>query len=96
MKTKYSDPKFGLKASHRYVALPIPFEHLAVKELLKSQYQTYKLRNVPKDDNSPTYELAVPYFSTGTPEEFLIFCENVKRVCHGQNVSDGVSKFLVA
>ena len=96
MKTKYSDPKFGLNASHQYVAPPIPFEHPTVKELSKSQYQTYKLRNVPKDDNSPTYELAVPYFSTGTPEEFLIFHENVERVCHGQNVSDRVGKFLMA
>ena len=96
MKTKYSDPKNAFNASRRYVTPPIPFQRPAAKELSKDQYQVYKLRNVPKEKTSPTYELAVPYFSSGTPEEFLMFRENVERVCKGQNVTDGPGKFLIA
>ena len=96
MKTKYSDPKNAFNASRWYVTPPIPFQCPAAKELSKDQYQVYKLRNVPKEKTSPTYELAVPYFSSGMPEEFLMFRENVERVCKGQNVMDRVGKFLIA
>eukprot|EP00957_Ditylum_brightwellii_P187354 14269520-Ditylum_brightwellii.AAC.1 len=49
---------------------PIPFY---VKDdsrkLSPSDYQTYKLRTDPKDEKSAVYNLVVPYYKVGTPEE---------------------------
>ena len=78
------------------ISPPIPLERPEHKEPEKGEYQNYKLRNVPGDAASPTYELAVPYFSSGTPEEWLRFRQNVKRVCNGQNITTGAGKFAVA
>jgi hypothetical protein len=50
---------------------PIPLEHAERKPLEKGEYLSYKLRNVPGDDSSPVYELAVPFFDTGTCEDWL-------------------------
>jgi hypothetical protein len=53
--------------------VPIPMERPEQKPLRQGEYLTYKLRNVPNDPNSPTYELSVPYFKSGMPEEFILF-----------------------
>jgi hypothetical protein len=66
------------------------------RSLVKGEYLAYKLRNDPADDSSPTYELTVPYFSTGTCEEWLKFRANVEKVLLGQHVTTGPAKFLVA
>eukprot|EP00957_Ditylum_brightwellii_P071516 5437260-Ditylum_brightwellii.AAC.1 len=51
---------------------PIPFY---VKDDLKKlsllDYQTYKLRTNPKDENSAMYNLVVKYYEVGTLEEWL-------------------------
>ena len=75
---------------------PIGLARPEVKTLEKGAYQTYKLRNVPTEANSPTYELTVPYFSTGSCEEWLKFRKNFSKVCKGQNVTTGPGKFAVA
>jgi hypothetical protein len=46
--------------------------------------------------DSPTYELDVPYFSSGSCEEWLLFRKNVDKVLTGQNVTTGPGKFNVA
>jgi hypothetical protein len=66
------------------------------KPLRQGEYLTYKLRNVPNDPNSPTYELSVPLFKSGSPEEFILFRRNLNKVLTGQNVNDGPGKFVVA
>ena len=70
---------------------PIPLERVENPPLEKGEYLTYKLRNNPTDDSSPLYELSVPFFGTGTPEQWLKFMENLSRVCAGQNVTMGAS-----
>eukprot|EP00957_Ditylum_brightwellii_P055088 4175287-Ditylum_brightwellii.AAC.1 len=49
---------------------PIPFY---IKDTLKKlsplDYQTYKLRTNPKDEKSAAYNLPVPYYKVGSPEE---------------------------
>ena len=75
---------------------PIPLERVENPPLEKGEYLTYKLRNNPTDDSSPLYELSVPFFGTGTPEQWLKFMENLSRVCAGQNVTNGPGKFAVA
>eukprot|EP00957_Ditylum_brightwellii_P079275 6028556-Ditylum_brightwellii.AAC.1 len=43
------------------------------KTLKRSQYHTYRLRTTPSDTDSPTYELAIPFFEEGTPKEWIKF-----------------------
>ena len=64
---------------------PIPLERAESRSLTKGEYLAYKLRNDPADDSSPTYELTVPYFSTGTCEEWIKFRANVDKVLQGQH-----------
>jgi len=81
--------------TRRKVIPPISLERPVRKELHKGDYQTYKLRNVPTNENSPVYELSVPYFRTGTCEEWLIFRKNLEKVIVGQNVTNGLSGRLI-
>ena len=74
-------------ASEKYTA-PISYERFSYGDLDKSQYETYTLRNVPTDANSPTYRLAVPYFSNGGGEEYILFKRNVEKVWKGQNIQE--------
>ena len=82
--------------TRRRIIAPIGLDRPKAKDLQKGEYHSYKLRNVPTDDKSPTYELSIPYFSTGTPEEWLKFRKNLKKVLTGQNVTSGPGCYLVA
>ena len=79
-------------AKHRYSA-PIELERSEKKELRKGEYIALKLRTVPTDDNSQTYELSIPYFSTGTPEEWLKFQRDFNRVVVGQGLTTGPTRY---
>eukprot|EP00957_Ditylum_brightwellii_P108982 8313235-Ditylum_brightwellii.AAC.1 len=49
---------------------PIPFYVKdSLKKLSPSDYQTIKLRTNPKDEKSAVYNLPVPHYEVGTPEE---------------------------
>jgi hypothetical protein len=62
-------------------------------ELQKNEYQTFKLRQNPGDADSPTYELTVPLFQTGTPEEYLTFIRDVRHVIEKQNITTGPGRY---
>ena len=87
---------FSLASSKSRTSPPIPLERDPPRALVKGEYLAYRLRNDPTDESSPTYELAVPYFNTGTCEEWLKFRANVNKVLLGQHVTTGPAKFLVA
>ena len=74
----------------------IPFDRPPIKALERGQYHTYKLRTTPADASSPVYELAVPFFDSGTPEEWIKFRRGLKAVLKGQNVTTGPPSFAVA
>ena len=75
---------------------PIPLARPEVKRTVPGGSHKYKLRTSPTDGNSPTYELTVPYFSTGTCEEWLIFRKNLNKVIKGLNLTNGSGKFELA
>ena len=56
------------------------------KAYAKGQYTTIKCKTNQADANSPTREIQIPYFKTGTPEELLDFWAKVKEVIMGQNM----------
>ena len=54
-----------------------------------------KLRLVPTVDKNPMYDLVVPYFKNGTPEEWLKFQLNLNQVFVGQNLTTAVPKYAM-
>ena len=66
------------------------------KELEKDDYMIFKLKTDPSSKNSTEYSLNVPYFRDGSPEEWLKFVLNLKRLFEGQNITTGPLKFSMA
>ena len=66
-----------------------------VKELKKHESLTMKLRSDPADNNSQTYDLTIPFFRTGKPEEWLLFLKLLKQVLVGQNITAGPPKYAM-
>ena len=75
---------------------PITLNRPKPVEMKKGQYVTVKLRTVPNDDNSQTYDLNVPIFRTGTPETFLEFQRDLTKAIVGQNITTGPGKYAMA
>ena len=89
-KTNNNDRKSG------FLPPPIPLERPTNKVLQKDEYLVMKLRSVPNKSNSPVYELNVPYFKDGTPEEWMKFLINFKKIIIGQDLSTGPTQFAMA
>lgn len=52
-----------------------------------------KCKTTPDVEGSATYDLPIPYFKTGTAEEFLRWKRNVHRALTGQNVTTGPGQY---
>ena len=83
------------KPRQRFVDAPIPMERPKNPTLIKGQYETMKLRTTPTEATSPTYEITLNYFSSGTPEEWLMFKKNLDKVILGQNLTTGTAKYAL-
>ena len=108
MKTKYLSTKTtvakrssrqfkttsGRTTTHTVVP-PIPYHRVKEERLSKDQYASFKLRSDPTSTNSPTYKLAICYYSVGTPEEWLLYMKAVEQVLVGQNVTNGPHKYAM-
>ena len=80
---KVTIPKKPRNASNGFLPPPILLDCLEPKELEKDQYMTFKLKTDPGSRNSAEYSLSVPYFRDGSPEEWLKFVMNLKRLFEG-------------
>eukprot|EP00957_Ditylum_brightwellii_P196165 14946547-Ditylum_brightwellii.AAC.1 len=74
----------------------IPFPRPAPRQLEHGQFYAYKLRITPADATSPIYELSVPFFDGGTPDEWIKFLRGLAAVLKGQNVTQGPASYVVA
>ena len=70
----------------------IPLVEDEEKAYAKGSHTTLKLRSTPADENSPIDEIQVPYFKSGTCEQFLEFMDKVQSVFIGQNLTAGLQK----
>ena len=75
---KVNVPRKNNKSSNGFAPPPIPLERPAAKELEKDQYLALKLKSVPGRATSGEYTLNVPYFQSGTAEEWLKFLQNLE------------------
>ena len=81
--------KVLLSSSNPSNALVVPLIPLIKEEekaYAKGSYTTLKLRSNPAEENSLIYEIQVPYFKSGTCEQFL---DKVQAVVVGQNLTTG-------
>ena len=76
-------------ANKRFLIAPIPLEREETPPLSKSDYLTLKLRSDPAAVDSTTYDLTIPFFSSGSCEQILDFVRDVKRAIRGQNITTG-------
>ena len=97
MTPTYSKPANGENpVRRRRLNAPIHLERPDKVELEKGQYVVLKLRTNPADEKSTTYDLPLPFYSTGTPEEWLRFKLNLSKVLIGQNITTGPPKYALA
>jgi hypothetical protein len=77
---------------------PIPYERFERSKTSKhnGNASVFKLRTNPSNDDSPTYELKVFTFKSGTVEEYIDWKKDFIKVCIGQNVTDGPGKYAMA
>eukprot|EP00957_Ditylum_brightwellii_P148503 11307098-Ditylum_brightwellii.AAC.1 len=75
--------------------LIIPIKQPKLQELTKGDYHTYKLCTVPFNANSPTYNLAVLFYDTGSVEEWLKFWQNLQAIITGQNITDAQGMYAI-
>lgn len=79
----------------QYVPPAISFDRPEKKKLSKNDVLALKLRSTPSDANSQTYELTVPFFKSGTPEEWLLVKKSINKVLVGQNITTGPPQFAM-
>eukprot|EP00957_Ditylum_brightwellii_P067721 5141057-Ditylum_brightwellii.AAC.1 len=90
MKIDHKSPKFANQnVGNKPPSIPfyVPDNK---KKLSPLDYQTYKLRTNPNDDN-----LVVRYYEVGTPEEWLQFMEAIMQIIKGQDIQDGDATYLL-
>ena len=75
---------------------PIPLERPEKVDLQKGDYLSLKLQSTPGDADSQTYELSIPYYGSGTPEQWLKFTRDLNRVLIGQSITTGPPKYAMA
>eukprot|EP00957_Ditylum_brightwellii_P205828 15345628-Ditylum_brightwellii.AAC.1 len=61
----------------------IAFQQPQARQLEHRQYHMYKLHTTPEDAILPIYELSVPFFNEGTPEEWIKFQHRLQVVLKG-------------
>ena len=81
---------------HGIQAPPVPY-HRAVRSKDKDneEVSVFKLRTVPSEKDSQTYDLRVLTFRSGTVEEFLLWKKDLSKVLIGQNVLSANGKFAM-
>ena len=90
---KLSNPLPALQYKHQALAPPIPMERPTPKTYSKTDSLTFKLKSTPGQNESSTYEITVPYFSSGTSEDLIEFFWKVDEVYKGQNIATARDKF---
>ena len=75
------------------VTPPIGLKRPHSPKFNKDQVQTFKCRSDPTYKDSSAYNIAVPYFNDGSPEELIYFQRFLKRATDGQGDTTGPSQF---
>lgn len=91
---KVDTPKIE-KTKKSFREPPISLTRVKLEQPKKGDYITLKCRSNAEADDSDQYELAIPYFRSGKPEEFLLFRKNFQKVVVGQGLTTGPAKYTM-
>ena len=67
----------------------IDLERPLEKVLKKREYIAIKCHSTPADNDSGSYEINLPYYRGGSPEEWLIWKQKLLKALDGQGISTG-------
>jgi len=73
----------------------IPFERPVLPLSNKDKVLTFKLHSDLANKNSASYDLTIPYFMTGSPEELFLFLDDVEKVIVGQHIHDPAGQYAL-
>ena len=64
------------------------------KILEKGEYIVIKCHNTPGDNDSGSYEVNLPNYGGGTPEEWLVWKDKLLKVLDSQSISTGPLRYM--
>ena len=64
----------------------IDLERPLEKVLKKGEYIAIKCHNTPGDNDSGSYEIHIPYYGGGSPEEWLFWKDKLLKALDGQSI----------
>ena len=67
----------------------INLERRIEKVLNKGEYIAIKYHITPSDNDSGSYEINLPYYAGGSPEEWLVWKDKLLKALDGQSISTG-------
>ena len=67
----------------------INLERPLKKVLKKGKYIAIKSHNTPSDNDSWSYEINLPYYGGGSPEEWLVWKDKLLKALDGQSINTG-------
>ena len=62
-------------------------------DLKKQEYIAFKCHNTPGETTSATYEVHIPYFGSGLPEEWVVLTDQLAKGIHGQDITTAPGRF---
>jgi hypothetical protein len=86
-------PSMGNMVATRPPIPLIPVEELTSKT---DEAMKFKLLSVPGKKGSPTFEMVMNPFRSGTPEEYIKTLISLDQVCKGQDLKEAKEKYVMA
>ena len=71
----------------------IDLERPLEKILKKGAYIAIKCHKTHSDNDSGSYEIKVPYYGGGSPEEWLVWKDKLLKALDGQSISMGPFRY---
>ena len=65
------------------------------KVLKKGEYIAIKCHNTPGDNDSGCYDINLPYYGRGSPEEWLVLKDKLRKALDGQSISTGPLRYTI-
>jgi hypothetical protein len=91
-------PSSKVTSGRNNAAVQPPIPLMRPEELKKNVEDTlkFKLLSIPNKKDSPTYEMVVNLFKSGTPEEYIKAVIAIDKVCKGQGITTAKEKYVMA
>ena len=81
--------------SHAVCTEIIPFDRPVLPLRKKDEVLAFKLCSDLANKNSATYELTLPFFKSSSPEELLLFLDDIEKVIIGQHIHDPAGQYAL-